>query len=345
MNPVTDYDKCQEYFAEIVSLMKWSNQPERVLHLVVDRIVRMLKCQTCAVILIHPETESLSIKISYGISLTFCKEFHRRWHVGALGELLWTGKPIVIADSSQHPQLAEEMKLENPFSSCACVQIAVDHRTLGYLYADSKERNAFSEKDVRLLQIYADLAGIAFHKAQLHDENLKVDPIDHESGLWKYSHFTEHLREHLERAERFREHFALLIIDIDNFRGIVNTYGYNISRQFLKEMGDHIKHNLHAVDAASRYGADEFIILLANVQIDDAVTRAEELRRAIKEHSFTQQQVKATVSIGIGLYPQDGKNIDELMVKTKNALFEAQRSGRDRTFYYPIVHSLTGDLS
>jgi diguanylate cyclase (GGDEF)-like protein len=333
MDTLKRYDRCQEHVAEILLVMKSANQPEETLHLVVDRISRLFSCQSVAVILIHPETEYLYVKNSYGLSLTFCKEFRRKFSSKVVGELLWTGKAIVVEDDEQQTDVVEQVRLEHPFASCVCVQIAVNHRTLGYLHVESAQKQAFEAKDVWLLQMFADLAALALHKAALHDEVLKLDRVDHDSGLEKYSHFTERLREHLDRAERFQEQFALLMLDVDNFKNIVNTYGYDTSRQFFKEMGELLKQQLRTIDAAARYGVDEFVVLLGNVAARDAVARAEELRGRIEQHRFVHGQIQTTVSIGVGVYPQSGTTVQDIMTNTKNALFEAQRSGRNTVYF------------
>ncbi len=122
-------EECLSFFSEILKVLKSTNQHEKVLHLIVDRVVRMYHCQACAIVVVDTQTEYLSIELGYGLSHTFSKAFRRKLATGAVGKLLWTGTPVVIADSEADPQLAEDIKLENPFGSAVCVQIAADHRS------------------------------------------------------------------------------------------------------------------------------------------------------------------------------------------------------------------------
>lgn len=330
--PDMTHEQSFRYISEIIRSIKSTNQHEKVLHLIVDRIVRMYKCQTCAVVLIDPQTEYLRIDNCTGLSLTFCNAFRRHIATAAIGQLLWTGKPILIGDSLDQTTLAEEVQLEQPFASCLAVQVAIDQRTLGYLYVDSKEKHAFVESDIQLLQVFADFAGLAIVKSRLYEENLRLERVDKESGLEKYVPFLEKAQRSMDRAKDFNENFSLMILDIDNFKHTMNTYGYDASRLLLKEMGDRIKSHLRTIDAAGRYGFDEFIILLANTGLDGALSSAMLLRKTIEETAFTKHQVRSTVSIGVAAYPQNGRTIEDIVLSAKNALFEAQRTGRNNVF-------------
>jgi len=330
-------EKCLRIVTEILRVLKSTNQYEEAFQLIVDRIVRIYHCQTCAIVIIDPKSEYLKIENSHGISLTFSKSFHRQFSTGAIGNLLWTGRPILVTDSHGQAKIAEELRLELPFGSCACVQIAVNQLTLGYLYADNVAAHAFSEEDLPVLQAFADFAAIAYYKSRLADENMRLDRVDHETGLQKYVPFLEELTTNMVRAQSFNEPLSVIICDIDNFKMIAHTYGYDASRQLLKEIGDHIRKNLRAIDLAGRYGFDEFIILRAKSEVQEALTYAEGLCKSISTSAFTKQGIQSTVSAGLAVYPQNGKTIDDLLLSAKKALFEAQRTGRNKVFHFPAV--------
>lgn len=324
-----------DYLGEILQTAKSSNQYEQTLHLIVDRIVRLYRPQTCAVILIDPTTEYLNVENSIGLSYTFCKEFRRKLAVGLIGEVLWTGKPIVIADRSKEPQRAAELQLEQPFESCVCVQIGVDNRSLGYLHVDSRHPNAFSRRDVCIMQIFADLAALAIHKARLHDENLHLDTIDHDTGLEKYNAFIRRLETELAGAASFGENVSVMILDVDNYKTILGTYGYENALQCLKELGALVRAELRSIDACGRYGFDEFIVMLSRTNLDSAVQFAQKLCRAVEASRFVGGTIRTTVSIGLATFPQNGQTLNDLLVTAKRALFEAQRAGRNNVFFYP----------
>lgn len=332
--PYLKAEECLTFVREVLNTLKSTNRYEQVFSLVVDKVVRMYHCQTCAIILVDPATEYLKIESSYGLSLTFEKEFKRKLATGAIGKLLWTGRPIFLSDASTAPQLAEELQLEHRFASCICVQIAVDQRTLGYLYADSKTAGTFTEDDIPPLQAFADFAGIALVKSRLYEENLRLDKIDHDTDLEKYAPFLEKLTEGVSRAQAAKEKFAVILMDIDNFKQIALTYGYEISKQVLRECAAVVRTFLRPIDAAGRYGYDEFVLFREKTSQDDALKFAEDIRRAIEEKEFTTHKLHITVSIGVAMFPRHASTERELLLCAKEALYQAQRAGRNIVVWY-----------
>jgi diguanylate cyclase (GGDEF)-like protein len=332
MHPNTE--QCFHYVAEIVRTLKSTTHYERVLSLIVDRIVRSYSCQTCAIALIDPQTEYLRIDQCHNLSLTFCNSFRRRITTSSIGQLLWTGKPVLITDGDADPVRSAEIRLEHPLGSCICVQIAVDQRTLGYLHVDTARPGELGEEDVEMIQFFADLCGIAVVKTTLQEENLRLERVDRETGLEKFGPFLERTKGAVERADEFGEQFTLLLLDVDNFKSTVNTYGYAVSRQLLRELGAIVQDRTRPVDAAARYGFDECILLLSRTDLDEGIAAAQELRQRIADHIFTDKSIRTSVSIGIGSFPRNGNTIDALLVATKKALFEAQRSGRNTVYAF-----------
>jgi diguanylate cyclase (GGDEF)-like protein len=332
MHPINQ--QCFHYLGEIVRTCKSTNSPEKVLSLIVDRIVRSYNCNTCAVVLIDPKTEYLRIDNCHNLSLTFCNAFRRRIATTAVGRLLWTGKPILVRNSATDQEIAAQVELENHFVSCLLVQISVDQRTLGYLHCDSLAPDAFDAGDIEFMQLMADLAGLSLVKGQLFEENMRLDKIDHETDLEKYIAFREHMGATAERATQTGEDFTVLILDIDNFKDTVNTYGYETSRQLLKEMGKILRAQIRPIDAAGRYGFDEFVMLRANADLHDGIEFANQLREAIASQTYTNRHIKSTVSIGVASYPRQGSTADSVIVTAKQAVFEAQRCGRNTAYCF-----------
>ncbi len=328
------HEDCLNYFPEILGVLSSTNQYEEVFDLVVDKIVRIFKCQTCAIVIVDPATEYLHIEHGYGLSHTFTKQFRRKLATGSIGKLLWTAHPIVIADSEVDPVLTHEVKLENDFGSCISVPIVADHRTLGYLYADHVQKLELNGGDLRIFSCFAALAALALNKTRLFEENLRLDTIDHETEVEKYGPFLDRLNSNIERAQKFGERFAVMLLDVDNYKQLAHTYGYETSKTLFKELAAILKSQLRGVDGAGRYGFDEIILLRANSSLLEAVERADALRALIENSTFTGKLIKTTVSVGVSAFPENAESIDELLMTAKNALFEAQRSGRNRVFSF-----------
>jgi diguanylate cyclase (GGDEF)-like protein len=328
------HEECLNFFSEILKALASTNQQEEVFSLVVDKTVRTFRCRTCAVVIVDPATEYLHIETGHGLSHAFCKEFRRKLATGSVGKLLWTGTPIVIADAEDDPALTSEVRLENDFESCLCVPITIDHRTLGYLYADHEQKHGLTGEALPVFDCFATLAALALNKSRLFEENLRLDTIDHETDVEKYGPFLQRVNANIERSQKFGERFALMLLDVDNYKQLALTYGYETSKRLLKELAGLVRKHLRNIDGAGRYGFDEIILLRANSSLHEAVIRAESLRELVEHAVFTDKQIKTTVSIGVSAFPENAQTIDELLMTTRNALFEAQRSGRNRVFCF-----------
>jgi|GEM_PF-472722 len=319
-----------QLMTRVLRTLKAAHEPQKVYDGVIALIQHVFHCQACAIVLIDPATEYLKIETSYGISHLFQKSFRKRISTGAIGSLVWDERPIVIRDARAEQDLADQVVLEHPFGSCACLQMGVDHRTVGYLYVAWSEPREIGSEERALLQACADMAAVAQYKCWLGDENLRMDPVDHETGLEKYSAFQEKLLAAMERAIRFREPFALVLGDVDNFKTISHTYGYTASKKLLHELSAIVKQSLRTMDAAARFGFDEFVILRSNADSHEARRFAEALRAAIADARYTAEGICTTASLGVAAYPQNGSNIEELLLTAKKALLEAQRLGRNK---------------
>lgn len=330
--------QCLEFFHEMMKLVTTNRHYERVFHFIVDRLVRLYHCRACAIVLVDRESEYLRIENQYGLSHEYCKAFRSHLATGAVGRLMWTGEPLVIVDARQTPGLHEEVAMEGSFASCLIAPISVHHQTLGYLYADSGEVGTFTEEELPLLHSFARLAGLALYMSRLYDENLRLDRHDSETGLQRYSAFSEVLAQHLHRAEESGERLGLLMLDIDNYKRITNTYGGEVRRAFLREFGGLLRRQARSFDELCRYGPDEILVLMPAADVEIAVEMSKRLCTAIRAHTFTEHDVLTTVSGGIAVYPDDGISADELLLAVKHRVFEAQRHGRDQ------LHHGTGHL-
>lgn len=322
---------------DIISSLKNAQQYEPVFHLIIDRIKRSYRCQTCAIILLDPKTEYLQIENSCGLSFTFCKAFRTTVATGEIGKLLWTGIPILISDSRVEEKRAGEVRLEKPFGSCIALQISINQRARGYLYVDSAEAGYFTQDDIPVLKMYADIAGLAVHKYRLQEKIKRLERVDPVTGLGTYALFMEKVNESYNRAKTFGESFAFVIFDVDNFKHIVNTFGSETGNDLLAEIADVLRSYIRGVDIACKYGIDEFALLLSKSDLDDAVKFAEDLRRFVDMNVFTREQIDSSISVGVSVYPANGTNIDSVILTGKHALFEAQRAGRNSVMYYRSV--------
>ncbi|MFN2267963.1 MAG: diguanylate cyclase, partial [Desulfonatronovibrio sp.] len=159
---------------------------------------------------------------------------------------------------------------------------------------------------------------------------------DELTGLWNRRHFSKGVRNELERARRYQKMFSLLMLDIDYFKKINDTYGHGAGDEVLRHFAHLLMKNLRQMDVAGRVGGEEFSIILPHTDMDGAYAIAERLRQSIAATPVNYQghKIHFTVSIGIASYQKDIKNEDEMFRMADNALYKAKSQGRNLVAIY-----------
>lgn len=169
------------------------------------------------------------------------------------------------------------------------------------------------------------------------------DPL---TGLSNHMHFHELLNAEASRANRFGRELTILIIDIDRFKKVNDSFGHAVGDSVLGEMGALIRSNLREIDMAARYGADEFAIILPEASALLGMKIAEEIRASVDAHRFSvasslnrdaefaKRSLHVTVTIGAATYPRDHHTKEGVMMAADIALCRAKHVSRNSTFSY-----------
>lgn len=152
------------------------------------------------------------------------------------------------------------------------------------------------------------------------------------TGLFNRRRFHDVLVSEYERAKRYNTPFSLVMVDIDHFKRVNDTFGHSVGDNVLREVSAILKSSIREIDTASRYGGEEFILILPNTAKDNALVVAERMRLSIEQHTFHEIDRNITVSIGISGMPDEKVETDEKLVRCADfALYRAKQLGRNRT--------------
>jgi diguanylate cyclase (GGDEF)-like protein len=156
------------------------------------------------------------------------------------------------------------------------------------------------------------------------------DPLTH---LYNQRVFWELLEYEISRASRHKQSFGLLMIDLDNFKSINDTYGHHVGDRFLQEFANVVRHALRNEDILARYGGDEFVALLPEVSEADAYTVAGRVVEAAANLAVELPdggRAKASVSVGLAIYPDHGDDKKDLFLLADNMMYKAKNEGKNR---------------
>lgn len=179
---------------------------------------------------------------------------------------------------------------------------------------------------MRMKRLQDDLRAMNEHLRHLST----VDPL---TTLFNRRFLTEILETELLRAKRLRSSLALLVVDIDHFKSVNDGFGHQMGDKVLVQVAETLRQGLRTYDIASRYGGEEFVLVLPGTGISGGVEVAERLRRATESLSFDDvaDRVKVTVSIGVSSFShEEGDSADALFARADQALYAAKNKGRNR---------------
>jgi diguanylate cyclase (GGDEF)-like protein/putative nucleotidyltransferase with HDIG domain len=158
--------------------------------------------------------------------------------------------------------------------------------------------------------------------------------VDAKTGLFNARHFAAQLEEELARATRFERPLSVIMADLDHLREVNNTYGHLAGDAVLAGIADVFREQLRHYDVPARFGGEEFSILLPETPTAQALEIAERIRRAVAARPFrvatSTEPVRVTVSIGVAVFPDDGRGATELIHQADLAVYRAKLQGRNR---------------
>ena len=166
-----------------------------------------------------------------------------------------------------------------------------------------------------------------------YEENLRelatTDPL---TNLYNRRHFMERAQEELTRSKRYNEHLSFLVIDIDHFKKINDTYGHDVGDRVLKQMSDLCGRSLRANDFIGRLGGEEFVIALLYTDQVTALLTAERLRQTIAKAKFNVEgaKIQMTISIGVSSLENADDTLDTILKSGDKAMYRAKDLGRNR---------------
>jgi two-component system, cell cycle response regulator len=170
-------------------------------------------------------------------------------------------------------------------------------------------------------------SALALRNARLLGENERLATRDSLTGLANRRLFDESLQREVARAQRLSAPVSLLVLDVDHFKQVNDTYGHQTGDEVLCEVADALVSNTKNYDVAARYGGDEFVVLLPGCERDDAMRVAERVRNSIAR---AVGEAPVTISAGIATVPDNASDAERLMAAADAALYEAKRTGRDK---------------
>ncbi|MFA6505695.1 MAG: GGDEF domain-containing protein [Treponemataceae bacterium] len=267
-------------------------------------------------------------------------------------QVITRGEPLLLSDVS-----AIKFCFGKNTASAMYVPLFLDRLVIGVIGVQSPRSGAYSEEDLKLLSALASFVAVALENSRIHEElgrvnaALQAEKAALESLTRKVSHIANHdgltglpnrlllselLDSAITRAVRSKKSIAVMYLDLDNFKPINDAYGHMAGDLALVVISQRLKRSLRASDTVARVGGDEFVAIAADLDDPQTATTVAEKLVAVCRRPIDVQghECRVGVSIGISLFPKDGRIAEELLRKSDESLYRVKRSGKNGFLYY-----------
>ncbi|MFH1338910.1 MAG: diguanylate cyclase [Candidatus Omnitrophota bacterium] len=251
-----------------------------------------------------------------------------------LGEMVagWVAKQgeiLLVKDIDADPRLRHYAKQKRyKTGSFISMPLKADGRIIGVInvadkFADTK---IFTEEDLRYLSLLAHQTVAQIENIRLCEKLASLAITDALTGLFNHRYFQEELNLEIARAKRYKRTLSLIMLDIDSFKEYNDTYGHLEGNNVLKEFARIMQDNIRQIDKPSRYGGEEFMIILPEADIEEARVVAERVRKKAERMRI---DLGVTISAGVAAY-REGMSKEELISRADQALYKAKSEGKNK---------------
>jgi diguanylate cyclase (GGDEF)-like protein len=287
-------------------------------------------------------SNELVVKAAFGLSAEPSEIARQRLGEGISGSVLETSKPLLVTDDRDISlKLAPEGRNYRT-TSFISYPITIGGRKIGVLNVTDKAGGGkFDEVDLSLLEIIGPQIAVALERAEWQERATEfqlmsiTDPL---TSLPNRRYMEERLSEELNRSKRYDYPMSFLMIDIDDFKTYNDLNGHQAGDLALQITAHCLKATLRAADVASRYGGEEFCILLPQTPLNEAEVIAERIRQRVANTSYphgkSQPLETVTISIGISTFSRYIDTSERVIAAADRALYSAKHLGKNRIEVY-----------
>jgi len=334
----TRFTDSLQHFLERIS----SDNPEKTYESILTNSKQLLNSERASLLVFDENANELILKAAAGLGTGAESIGNVRIGEGVAGEVLESGKALMVQDIEAEGLKPAPKDRQYKTKSFISYPITIGGRKIGVLNVTDKSGGGkYDAVDLSLLEIIGPQVALAMERAEWQERATEfqlmsiTDPL---TSLPNRRYLEERLTEELNRSKRYDYPMSFLMIDIDDFKAYNDNNGHQAGDLALQITAHCLKAALRSADVASRYGGEEFCILLPQTSIDEAGTIADRIRQRVATthypHGKSQPLGRVTVSIGVATFSAVVNTAMTVVAAADRALYQAKSLGKDRTVFY-----------
>ncbi len=294
---------------------------------IVDEVHEAMNTTVVGILLIEENGLDMRVHAAAGGNLELLTELNMRVGKGVTGIAAESGITQYIPDVTRDNRY---VPVDPTIRSELAVPLTNKGKVAGVLNLESDQINAFSEEDLRVVEIVAAQISQILAKALLYEELALMAVTDGLTGLFNHRQFFVRLEAEYKRAVRYTYPLSLIMLDIDFFKNYNDTWGHLRGDEVLRRIAELITGTMRETDVVARYGGEEFAAILPLCHQSTAHEVAERLRTRVEQANLGGGEAPLTISLGICTAPQHASSHEELVRRADDAMYVSKKEGRNR---------------
>jgi diguanylate cyclase (GGDEF)-like protein len=284
----------------------------------------------CEIFLYDPVHQLLELKSSTLLEEERWANYTSSAEVGLNGWVIRQKQAISVKDVPADSRAIQDHARMNHIQSIGIAPIENHGRILGIIDLFTSKNKEFSNEELWVLKMLAQHAGISIADAIAYNQMKEMAMVDPVTGCFSRQYFETKGKDEVSRAIRNGHMLSVLVLDIDHFKQVNDTFGHQTGDRVLRQVTSVIQNNIRTSDTCARFGGEEFIVLLPQVSQPVALLIAERIRKRVT----METDPSVTISIGISSLHSSEASIDELVKRADGALYYSKENGRNRVTVY-----------
>jgi diguanylate cyclase (GGDEF)-like protein len=318
---------------EIAQAMGSSLGVADTMALISSKLSNIVPFSCCALFLYSDDTETLRCRFATGIEAETVQQLTIRNGHGLTGWVARNRRPLVNARPSADFEAAG-VSTQTTLQSALVCPLVFNERFIGTIAVYHAEHSIYTDDHRRLLDRISEQAAAVIYNSIVFEQTQEDSLTDPLTGLPNTRFMFMHLTRELARAERLKSEVSLLVMDLDSFKDINDTYGHHVGDRALREIASVLRAGIRPYDICVRYAGDEFIVVLSGCGADEAERKRLELQTAVDQLHFEARSGNALplgISIGAAIFPHDGDTYETLLATADSRMYR-DKTRRKRQF-------------